>query len=383
MEAMERNRWALPLSSRSPAAPGGPFFELTVEADVVVDAEVIPGRLHRGAEKLFESRDYRSLLALANRHDWLGSFSSELGLAQLIERFLGIEVPGRARWLRTLLAEYSRIAHHLLWLSSGLEQAPQTSAPAAYPDDPRTLVTVGYQARQRVLDVVEAYCGTRMHPMAVTIGGMRADYAPGWLSQVQRSLDEIAAATASLRHVYDAEAAWLEGLAVLPWDAAWRYSASGPVARASGMGFDLRLDDPDDCYAELAAEGALRRVTFTAGDAQARMLVLVEQLEVSMQCVRACVERLQHMDSTAPVNVTLPRSLRVPEGQGYAETENPAGLNGWYLVSRGGTHPYRLKLRTASYNNAQSLGAALPGTSLQLMPAAVHSFFLLAGDTDK
>ncbi len=383
MEAMERNRWALPLSSSSPAAPGGPLFELTVEADVVVDAEVIPGRLHRGAEKLFESRDYRSLLALANRHDWLGSFSSELGLAQLIERFSGIEVPARARWLRTLLAEYSRIAHHLLWLSSGLEQPPQTSVSAADVDDPSTHVTVGYQARQRVLDVVEAYCGTRMHPMAVAIGGMRADYAPDWLVEVQRSLDEIGAATASLRHVYSAEAPWLGGLAVLPEDAAWHYSASGPVARASGVRFDLRLDDPDDCYAELAADGSLRRVAFDAGDARARMWVLVEQLEVSVECVRACIERLQRMDPTAPVNVTLPRSIRVPEGQGYAETENPAGLNGWYLVSRGGTHPYRLKLRTASYNNAQALAAALPGTPLPLMPAAVHSFFLIAGDIDK
>ncbi|MCB0916340.1 MAG: NADH-quinone oxidoreductase subunit D [Actinobacteria bacterium] len=375
---MERIRWELPRSNRHPAAAGGLMLELEVADGQVCRADPIPGREHRGAEKLFESRDYRSLLALANRHDWLGSFTSELGLAQLLEAFLGIEVPERARWIRTLLAEYTRMAHHLLWLSSTLAELTGPASPQAMGP-----VRTGHLARRLVLDGIESYSGTRMHPMLVAIGGLRADYPDGWLHEVQRSLPPVLDAAAVLRETYLAEDLGLTGLAPLSRSAAWDYSTSGPVARASGVGFDLRLDRPDECYQALIDAGSLRRVESTAGDAQTRLLVLTEQLAVSADCVRQCTEVLAEFDDGEPVNVDLPRSIRLPEGHGYAETENPGGINGWYLVSRGGTHPYRVKLRTGSYNNAAAMAAALPGTTLEQLPAAVFSFLLLAGDVDK
>lgn len=390
MVTMERIRWSLPLSECHPAAHGGLMLDLQIDDEVVRGAEPIAGRLHRGAEKLFESRDYRSALALANRHDWFGSVSSEVGLASLVERFLGIEVPVRARWLRTLLMEYARIAHHLLWLTATLEalergqqQPQQLGRPGSEAELISTATAAGHRARRGVLDVVESYAGARMHQMVTTIGGTRVDYGPRWLGEVTDTLATARRAAAHLREVYALDPHQLAGLAPVPASAARDFGVSGPVARASGAGFDLRLDRADDCYRELLMAGALRRVVAAAGDAQTRFLVLADQVAVSADCVQACVARLAEYDPKSAINVPLPRSIRLPEGAGYAETENPGGINGWYLESRGGTHPHRLKLRTASFNNVQTLQFALPGTPMAHLPAALFSFFLVAGDTDK
>jgi NADH-quinone oxidoreductase subunit D len=394
MVTMERIRWSLPLSVSHPAAHGGLSLALVLDGGVVCSAEPIVGRLHRGAEKLFESRDYRSALALANRHDWLGSIASEVGLATLIEQFLGIEVPPKARWLRTLVLEYTRIAHHLLWLTTTLQALESDRVDLAHERADCELgradceliheaVRVGKSARGRILDLVEGYTGARMHHMVTAIGGLRVDYGPLWLDEVAGSLAEAGSAARLLREAYARDDFGLAGLAVIPNATARDFGASGPLARASGVGFDVRLDRPDDCYVQLRDCGALHRVVSSDGDAKARFLLLTEQIDVSVACVQECVVRLAEFDPSAALNVQLPRSIRLPEGQGYAETENPAGINGWYLVSRGGTHPYRLKLRTASFNNAQTLPVALTGTQIAQLPAALYSFFLVAGDTDK
>lgn len=370
MGTMERIRWSLPLSTRHPAGHGGPLFDLTVDEAVVVDAEVVPGRLHRGAEKLFESRDYRAVLALANRHDWLGSFGSELSLAQLLEASLGIAVPARAAWLRTLLAEATRISHHLLWLAASAEEF---IAPGAG--------RVGLAARRDVVDRLEEYTGVRMHPTVVRIGGLRADCEASWPAAMVTSTADAVQIAADLAADLTDPAAGMVGLAVLTPEDAWDFATSGPVARASGVALDLRLDRPDECYGALADAGQLTAVVRGDGDAATRFEVLAAQVAVSAACVQGCAQQLAEL--TGPVQVPLPRSIRVPEGTAYHAGENPGGINGWLLVSRGGPMPYRLKLRTSSYNNAAALAAALPGTELASLPAAVSSFFLLAGDIDK
>ena len=371
MGHMEHIRWSLPLTTANPAAHGGPLFDLLVADGVVTAADVLPGRLHRGAEKLFESRDYRACLALANRHDWLGSFGSELSLAQLLEQMLGITVPPRAQWLRTLLAEYARISHHLLWLSAALEVAGQPAQAA-----------VGSAAREGVVDGIERLAGTRMHPMVVRIGGLRADADDAWLAAVVTALAPARTAADAMVAALAEPALGQADLAVLPATVAWDFAASGPVARAAGVPLDLRLDRPDPCYAELVADGVLRRVVRGEGDSLARYQVLAHEVAVSADCVAACADRLADL-AGQPVSVPLPRSVRVPEGSGYHAGENPGGSNGWFLVSRGGPMPHRLKLRTSSFNNAAALAVALPGTPVDSLPAAVTSFFLIAGDIDR
>lgn len=358
--------WSLPLTSAHPAAAGGLRLLIDVDDDVVGGVQVQPGTMHRGVEKLFESRDYRALLALSDRHAWTSSFNSELGLAQLLESMMGIPVPIRAQWLRTVLAEASRISHHLLWLGAtcgelGLPVAQQ-----------------GYEVRADLVGVLEQYTGMRVHHMIVTPGGLRWDCPEGWAEALAEVMPRCVAIGRLLASEITSKIPM--ALAVLEHTDALRFATSGPVARASSVSRDERLSHVGP-YAQLRQEGVLLAVSADDGDARTRLLVLAAEIEVSAACVLRGTSELAA--GSGDVGVTLPKSIRVPEGHGYHATAAPGGTNGWYLVSRGAPTPYRLHLRTASFNNAAALAAALPGTPTEWLSVAVMSMFLVAGDTDK
>ncbi|MGV1035433.1 MAG: NADH-quinone oxidoreductase subunit D [Candidatus Nanopelagicales bacterium] len=370
----DRRTWALDVGDTHPASHGPVAFDLRVVAsgdrEVITFAEPRIQPIHRGVEKLFESRDYRQALMLADRHDWHSALGSELGLALTLESMLGIAVPERATWLRTLLSELSRAIHHLRWLGET----------AAVVGSDLSVAATAHAAREGLIDLLENATGGRLHPMAVAPGGLRSDVNDPWLELLTTT-------TAAVRSVGSELAQWadratsLVGVGVLPLTDAVGFGTSGPVARASGLALDLRFEDPYCAYSELIETGDLTRVVRDAGDAQARMQTLAEELAVSLDCIDTCASHL--IDSPGPISVRLPRSLRVPEGTAYDWTENPTGINGWLVVSRGGPEPYRMKLRTASFNNAGALSQLLVGTDVEDLPITVMSFLLVAGDLGK
>jgi NADH-quinone oxidoreductase subunit D len=336
----------LPLGPQHPSAHGVVQVRLTVDGNTVVSAEPRIGFLHRGAEKLFEVRDYRQITMLANRHDWLSAFGSELGVVLAVERMLGMEVPERAVWLRTLLAELNRVVGHLAFL-------PGTFA-----------------AREPLQAVLEEASGGRIHYMANRVGGLKEDVPAGWTDRVRRAVDAV-------RPQLPADLDVPPGAGVLSLAAARAYGVSGPVARASGLDVDLRRDDPYLAYGQLP----VRVVTRTAGDALARYECLLDQVHASLELVDAVLDRLPAL--AGPVNVRLPKTVKAPEGAVYSWTENPLGINGYYLVSRGERTPWRLKLRSASFNNVQALKALLPGTKVEDLTTVLGSLFFVVGDIDR
>ncbi len=349
-----------------PTLDGLPSVCIAATEGIVTSAQWLPGTVHRGAEKLFESRDYRQILMLVDRHDWLSAFCSEIGVVVGVERALGLTPPPRAQHLRILLCELTRIAHHLAFL------AP---LPGAMPEAWRAGV---WAWRTEVLDLIEAATGHRVHPMFAAVGGVRSDVSASWVADVdaaaQRWSDAVGALDcAELAEVLSANYA---GVAVLPRAVALGYGASGPVARASGVDLDLRRADPYLPYPEFEVPGG------TAGDAQARVRVLVEELAPSTGLVRwACAQLAA--SAGAPFDVRLPKVVRVPEGAAYTWTENPTGINGYLLVSRNDRTPWRLKLRSAGFANTAALGSALVGTALADLPAAIASFLIVCGDVDR
>ena len=336
----------LPLGPQHPSAHGVLQVRLTVDGDTVVSAEPRIGFLHRGAEKLFEVRDYRQITVLANRHDWLSAFGSELGVVLAVERMLGMEVPERAVWLRTLLAELNRVVNHLAFL-------PGTFA-----------------AREPLQAVLEEASGGRIHYMANRVGGLKEDVPAGWTDRVRRAVD-------GLRPDLPAELGVAPGSGVLSLPDAKAYGVSGPVARASGLDVDLRRDEPYLAYGQLP----VRVVTRTAGDARARYECVLDQVHASLDLADAVLDRLPGL--SGPVNVRLPKTVKAPEGAVYEWTENPLGINGYYLVSRGERTPWRLKLRSASFNNVQALKAVLPGTRVEDLATVLSSLFFVVGDIDR
>ena len=365
----------LNIGPQHPATHGVLRLRIVLDGEKIMRAEPIVGYMHRGAEKLFEVRDYRQILVLANRHDWLSAFGNELGVVLGVERMLGMEVPERAVWARTLLAELNRVLNHLMFLGS-------------YPLELGAITPVFYAFREReeLQAVMEEASGGRMHYMFNRVGGLKEDLPAGWLGRVQHAIDEVRRRLPDLRNMLvgnEILIARTRGVGVLTPETILTYGVSGPIARASGVDVDLRRDAPYLAYAELFAEGGPGRVvTRTAGDCEARLSVLLEQTDVSLDLAEACVARLRSLPQ-GPINVRLPKVLRVPEGHLYTATENPLGFNGYYLVSRGDKTPWRLKLRSASFNNVSVLGQMLPGHVVADMTAILGSMFFVVGDIDK
>ena len=365
----------LNIGPQHPATHGVLRLQLVVDGERIVTAEPIVGYMHRGAEKLFEVRDYRQIIVLANRHDWLSAFSNELGVVLGVERMIGMEVPERAVWARTLLAELNRLLNHLMFLG-------------AYPLELGAITPVFYAFREReeLQAVMEEVSGGRMHYMFNRVGGLKEDLPAGWLGRaaaavaaVRRRLPDIEGLVVGNEIVH----ARTRGVGVLTREVAAAYGVSGPIARASGLDLDLRRDEPYLAYATLFAPGGPGRVvTRTAGDALARLECLLEQVHVSLDLAAACIDQILTLP-TGPINVRLPKVLRVPEGHIYSWTENPLGLNGYYLVSRGDKVPWRLKLRSASFGNVQVLTQLLPGALISDMVAILGSMFFVVGDVDK
>lgn len=359
----------LNIGPQHPSTHGVLRLRLVLDGERVVSAEPIIGYMHRGAEKLFEVRDYRQILVLTNRHDWLSAFSNELGAAMAVERLMGIEVPERAVWLRTALAEMNRVLNHLMFLGS-------------YPLEIGAITPVFYAFRERetLQAVMEEASGGRMHYMFNRIGGLKEEVPAGWTDRARDAIKLVRKRLPDLDRLIrrnDIFMARTVGVGVLSAAQAAAFGASGPVARASGLDFDLRRDEPYLAYGSLDVPV----VTRTTGDCHARFEVLLDQVYVSLDLAQQCLDRVDTI--RGPVNVRLPKVVKAPEGHTYAWTENPLGINGYYLVSRGDKTPWRLKLRTASYANVQCLSTLLPGCLVPDLIAILGSMFFVVGDVDK
>lgn len=342
---------AIDLGPHHPSAHGGFQLALTVDGDAIVTAQPRIGFLHRSAEKLFEARDYRQILMLANRHDWLSAFSSELTVALAVEEATGITPPERAIWLRMILAEANRTAAHLLML--------------AYVDS--ELLTL----REEWARWQECATGGRVHPMITRIGGLVSDIPAQTLIEAR----DLAGRSRDAATRVPIPEHW-ETLAIVTAEAA-NVGASGPVGWASGVTDDLRRDEP-----YLRYRGINIPVITGRGSAADRYRMLVAQIRMSAELIDVCVRACED-SSGEPVNVPLPKTLRVPEVITYLATENPFGHHGVLLVSSGDKVPWRMKLRTPSFTHVQLLSHALPGTSLSDLANAVASFFLISGDIDR
>ncbi|WP_411158355.1 NADH-quinone oxidoreductase subunit D [Streptomyces sp. CBMA29] len=370
--AAEGTDMVLNIGPQHPSTHGVLRLRLVLDGERIRSAEPIVGYMHRGAEKLFEARDYRQIVMLANRHDWLSAFANELGVVLSVERMLGMEVPERAVWTRTLLAELNRVLNHLMFLGS-------------YPLELGGITPIFYafSERENLQHVMEEVSGGRMHYMFNRVGGLKEDLPNGWQGRARQAVAGVRSRMGRFDDLVLGNEIFrgrTRGVGVLSREAVHAYGVSGPIARGSGVDFDLRRDEPYLAYGELG--DTLKVVTRTEGDCLARFEVLLEQTHNALDLADACLDRLAELPP-GPINQRLPKVLKAPEGHTYAWTENPLGINGYYLVSKGEKTPYRLKLRSASYNNIQALAVLLPGALVSDMVAILGSMFFVVGDVDK
>lgn len=347
---------------------------MVVEDGRIVEADPLVGTMHRGAEKLFESRDYRQLLMLADRHDWLSAPGSELGAVLAIEHLLGLVPPPRATWLRMMLAELNRVSAHALFLA----EFPWHGVDASTAPHWDGIADPLHSVRERIAVLTEMLTGARMHVMWNQVGGVRSDIPDDdWIAGVSPVL-RLARRSVEEAHEVLATAEGLDvgRLTALDVDG---HGVTGVLARASGVARDLRADLPYLAYDELHPVMSLP--SRMDGTARSRLELLCEEVVQSTRLVEACLERLASLPG--PVDSPLPKVLRVPEGSAYRATENPLGSNGYWLVSAGDRMPQRMKVRSASFNNVSALPSMLVGEPFEAALAIVATTFFVTGDIDR
>ena len=357
----------LELRDQHPAGHAGFGLEIDEADGVVTAARMRVGYMHRGAEKLFESRDYRQAMMLADRHDWLSAFHSELMIALALEQTMGITPPERATWSRMIVAEANRIAALLAFIAPVLDDDPRRSASAC---------------REAWLQAQEAATGMRVHAMYARLGGVAHPLDESAFDALRRAAELTEASWPSITEALEAYAESLAGLAVLTLEQAVAFGASGVVAHGSGLPLDMRRAQPYLAYEAVAEALPVLSGIACDGDARSRYLAMLPQVPASLACIREALDRLAGLDG-APVDVLLPKTVRAPEGTTMLSIEGPLGIMGCVLVSAGDVTPYRLRVRTASYNNAQAMQAALVGTPVERLGEAVMSFPFVVGDIDR
>jgi NADH-quinone oxidoreductase subunit D len=358
----------LNIGPQHPSTHGVLRVVLELDGEMIIRAEPVIGYMHRAAEKLAEYRDPRQVLVLMNRHDWLSAFNNELGWIIAVERMLGVEVPERAQWIRTMMAEWNRLLNHLMFTGS-------------YPLELGAMTPMFYAFRERemIQDLMESATGARMHHSYVRVGGLKDDLPRGflkhsgevlkWVRRKLRDFENLIMGN-EIIHVRT------KGIGALPPEVATAYGCSGPIVQASGIPMDSRKDEPYEKYAEVEFDVPVG----STGDCYDRLWVLIQRMWESCKIVEQCMDRLPPGQYVSP---KLPKKVKVPEGEIYVRTENPLGLMGYYVVGDGGDFPFRLKMRTASFSNVAMIPAILPGTLVPDLIAILGSVFFVVGDIDR
>jgi NADH-quinone oxidoreductase subunit D len=357
----------LSIGPAHPATHGVFRVVLEMDGEKVVSAHPVIGYMHRGFEKLAEHRDYRQIMALVNRHDWLSGFPNEMGVALAVERMLEMEVPERAQWIRMLIAEWNRILNHLMFTGSfALELGAIT--PMFY----------AFREREDIQHMLEAATGGRLHFTYNQVGGLKIDLPKGFL----RRSTELSALVRSRLQDYkdlvlgsDIFRARTVGIGPLPTDVALSYGVSGPTLQATGLPEDSRVTEPYLKYGEVDVPVPVGE----NGDSFDRFYCLLMRVQASLDVIDQIHD---HMPS-GPVNVKLPKQVKAPEGATYVRTENPLGQLGYWLESDGGRTPWRLKMRTPSFSNVQALPYLLEGVLVPDAIAVLGSVFFVVGDIDR
>jgi NADH-quinone oxidoreductase subunit D len=365
---LEAEDMVLNIGPQHPATHGTLRVVVKLDGERVVTADPIIGYMHRGYEKIVEYRTYPQITTLINRIDWLSSFANEVPFIHAAEHLMGIEAPPRAEWIRTILTELSRISTFYLFLGEmGLQVGALT--PAFY----------GFRDREYVLNLIEAATGGRFHPNFNRIGGLKDDLPQGWITETRRVMKiildgcDVMEDLVARNEIFEKRT---RGIGIIPPDIGAAYGVSGSNLRACGVDWDLRRDgQPYLAYRELD----WKVWTHPDGDSFARYWVRLQETRESVRMVLQLLDGLP----AGPVMAKVPRIIKVPAGEVWVNTENPLGEMGYYVISKGATGPFRVKIRSASFSNISILPWLLKGVYVPDVVTILGSLYFILGDIDR
>jgi len=365
---LETEGMTLNIGPQHPATHGTLRIVARLDGEQVIEAEPIAGYMHRGYEKLAEVRTYPQITTLVNRIDWLGSFANEVPFILAAEQLMEVEAPPRAQWIRTLLFEMSRLGNLILFLGDmGVQLGAVTPAFYAFRD------------REFVLDQIERVTGGRFHPNFDRIGGLKDDLPKGWLADTKSVMNKVRDFCDEIEELLmgaEIFTARTRGIGVIPKDVAQQYGLSGANARASGIDWDVRRDN---CVGLVYPELDWKVWTHPDGDSFARFWVRLQEVREATKMIDQITDGLP----SGPIMAKVPRIIKVPAGEAYVATENPLGEMGYYIVSKGDLTPFRVKIRSASFNNVSITPWILRGVYVPDIITILASLYFILGDIDR
>ena len=366
-----------------------------LDGENVVGLRAVIGYLHTGFEKTMAQKSYWKGITYPERIDYLSFQNNELEFVLAIEKLLGLEVPEKATWVRTCLCELNRIHSHLVWLGTAALELGAIS-----------MFWYCFRERDRILDLFEMVTGVRMHTRYFQTGGVAEDVPPGFVPQAREFVKVMPGAVDEYEGLVDRNRIWLErtvGVGILSADDAVAMGQSGPILRASGVDWDLRKREPYLAYGEVDFDVPV----YSGGDVYDRYRVHMDEMRESTRIVSQCLDRIEQLDGEPWIaddrKVVLPpreelhtsmealihhfkivtEGYAVPEGQVYAVIESPRGEAACYLVSNGGTKPWRVHFRAPSFAATALAPTLCRGELIANMIAVVGSLDGVMGDVDR
>jgi NADH-quinone oxidoreductase subunit D len=364
----DTNELVINMGPQHPSTHGVLRVVLRLDGERVVGCDLVIGYLHRGIEKLCEHRDWAQIVLITDRMDYVAAASNNLGYCETVEKLMSLEVPRRARYIRTILAELQRIASHCLWLGT---HAMDMGA--------MTMFLYAFRERELVLDLFEEYCGARLTYNAMRIGGLPLDLPPGWAGKVREFCRVFEGKVAEYEELLTHNRIWRDrtkGIGVIEGIDAIAIGLTGPPLRGSGVPRDVRKDEPYAAYAEFEFDVPIG----TAGDTYDRYLVRLEEFLQSIRIIRQALDGLPE----GPVLGKVPRLIKPPAGETYHAIESPKGEIGFFIVSDGKSNtPYRFRVRPPSFCNLQALPQLVKCHLVADVVALIGSIDIVLGEVDR
>lgn len=401
LQDVQGEKMVLNMGPSHPSTHGVLRIVLELDGEIITKAVSDVGYLHRGDEKIAENMTYTQFIPYTDRLDYLAPLANNVAYVLAVEKLLGIhdKLPPRCQYLRVICCELARISSHLLGVGC-----------FAMDVGAMTVFLLTFTEREKIYNLAEALSGARFTTSYTRIGGVSRDTPPGWCAAVRKFIAEVVVNINEVETLLTRNKIWVDrtrNVGVIPRADAIDYGLTGPNLRGSGVNYDLRKDQPYLCYKDLQFDVPLGEV----GDCYDRYLVRMEEMRQSVRLIHQCLDKIPggfDNKSKEPVNVAdgkivLPPKSKVmssmeelihqfmlvtqgvncPPGEIYFGHENPKGELGFYIHSRGGGTPYRMKIRSPSFVNLSILSHLLPGHMMSDTVAILGSFDFVMGECDR
>jgi NADH-quinone oxidoreductase subunit D len=381
------------MGPQHPSTHGVLRLVLELSGETVVNADTTVGFLHTGIEKTAEQKKWQQVIPLVERMDYLGAQSSSLAFCLSVEKLLGVELPDRVKDIRVLIAELQRITSHLVWLGTHALEIGAVS-----------VMMYCFRERELLLNINEMLAGFRMFPSYLRIGGLREDLPVGFHEAVKAFLDRFPPNLIEYEDLLTKNQIWLKrtrDVGVLTKQDTMDYGLVGPIARASGVPYDVRTAFPYLGYETYEFDIP----TGTSGDVYDRYLVRMEEMRQSVRIAHQALERITprgiydiqdyrivpppkdkvyaEMEGLIQHFLIYSQGFTVPAGEAYVPVEGPRGEHGFSIVSDGTNRPYRVKLRAPSFYACQGLPKMIVGGLIADVIAVIGSTDVVMGDVDR